>query len=86
MVTMENAWILPALPLSAFVILALLNFAGIAQNLPRKGDFIAIIAIVLAFFGICVGFVRACDRLIASSTEEDTLEADGARELGQAAL
>ena len=44
MVTMENAWILPALPATAFVILALLNFAGIAQNLPRKGDFIAIIA------------------------------------------
>ena len=34
------------------------------------------IAIVGAFFGICVGFVRACDRLIASSTEEDLHEAE----------
>ena len=44
------------------------------------------IAIVLAFFGICVGFVRACDRLIASSTEADLHEAEAASELGQAAL
>jgi hypothetical protein len=29
------------------------------------------IAMVLAFFGLCVGFVRACDRLISSATEEE---------------
>jgi hypothetical protein len=44
------------------------------------------IGIVIAFFALCVGFVRACDRLIASSTEEDLHEAEAASELGQAAL
>ena len=29
------------------------------------------IAITLAFFGLCVLLVRGCDRLIASSTEEE---------------
>ena len=69
MVTMENAWILPALPTSAFVILALLNFAGIAQNLPRKGDFIAIIAVVLAFLGFLSVAIDLFDQLPASGTE-----------------
>ncbi len=41
------------------------------------------IAITLAFFGICVGFVRACDRLIASATEE---EPPHDTELAEAAL
>src|SRR4051794_18796484 len=68
MVTMENAWILPALPLSAFVILALLNFAGIAQNLPRKGDFIAIIAIVLAFLGFISVAIDLFDQLPRTGT------------------
>ena len=68
MVTMENAWILPALPLSAFIILALLNFVGIAQNLPRKGDFIAIIAIVLAFFGFLSVSIDLFDQLPRTGT------------------
>src|SRR5256885_14946242 len=46
MVDMEHAWLLPALPAGAFVILALLN-----PYLPRKGDFVAIIASILAFVG-----------------------------------
>jgi len=69
MVTMENAWILPALPLGAFVILALLNFLGIAQNLPRKGDFIAIIAIVLAFLGFIAVSIDLFDQLPRTGTE-----------------
>ncbi len=63
MVTMENAWILPALPTSAFAILALLNFAGIAQNLPRKGDFIAIIAVVAAFLGLAWASILVIERV-----------------------
>src|SRR5581483_71963 len=46
MVDMEHAWLLPALPAGAFVILAFLH-----PYLPRKGDFIAIIASILAFLG-----------------------------------
>src|SRR5688572_4853841 len=69
MVTMENAWILPALPAGAFVILALLNFAGIAQNLPRKGDFIAIIAVVAAFLGFISVSIDLFDQLPASGAE-----------------
>src|SRR3954471_7901564 len=68
MVTMENAWILPALPASAFVILALLNFAGIAQNLPRKGDFIAIIAVVAAFLGFITVAIDLFDQLPRTGT------------------
>lgn len=44
------------------------------------------LAIVLVFFGLCVGFVRACDRLIASSTEEGSDETASAPEFEQAAL
>ncbi|HEX5368404.1 MAG TPA: NADH-quinone oxidoreductase subunit L [Dehalococcoidia bacterium] len=44
MVNMEHAWLLPAVPACAFVILAL--FHG---YLPRKGDFIAIGAAIASF-------------------------------------
>jgi NADH-quinone oxidoreductase subunit L len=63
MVTMENAWILPALPAGAFAILSLLNFAGVADKLPRKGDFIAIIAVVLAFLGFITVAIDLFDQL-----------------------
>jgi NADH-quinone oxidoreductase subunit L len=69
MVTMDNAWIIPALPAGAFVILALLNFAGVAQNLPRKGDFIAIIAVVLAFAGYLTLSVDLFDQLPAAGSD-----------------
>jgi len=46
MVDMEHAWLLPALPAAAFVILAFFH-----SFLPRKGDFVAIIAVVLSFLG-----------------------------------
>jgi NADH-quinone oxidoreductase subunit L len=41
---MEQAWLLPALPAGAFVVLALFH-----NYLPRKGDFLAIAAIVVSF-------------------------------------
>ena len=44
MVDMEQAWLLPALPAAAFVILALFH-----QYLPRKGDLIAVGSTVLSF-------------------------------------
>ena len=68
---MDDAWVLPALPVASFVILLL-----VSQYLPRKGDFIAIAAIhslvawydhesIWAFAGLqsammfCFGFVGA---------------------------
>src|SRR6185436_3746467 len=47
MVNMEHAWLLPALPAAAFVILALFQ-----SYLPRKGDFVAIAAIVASFIAM----------------------------------
>src|SRR6185295_3690541 len=44
MVNMDHAWLLPALPAAAFVILALFQ-----SYLPRKGDFVAIAAIIASF-------------------------------------
>jgi NADH-quinone oxidoreductase subunit L len=41
---MEQAWLLPALPAAAFVILALFN-----GYLPRRGDWLAIAAVVASF-------------------------------------
>ncbi len=48
MVGMEQAWLLPALPALAFAVLALSNFF-FAKYLPRKGDFIAVGAMLAAF-------------------------------------
>ncbi len=50
---MQHAWLLPAIPACTFVFLALANFLGIP--LPRKGDFIGILAAIAAF--ICMLFV-----------------------------
>jgi len=33
---------------------------------------VVFIALTLGFFGLCVAFVRGCDRLIGAATEEDT--------------
>ena len=41
---MDDAWVLPALPAAAFVVLLL-----VSQYLPRKGDYIAIAAMAAAF-------------------------------------
>ena len=41
---MDDAWVLPALPVAAFVVLLL-----VSQYLPRKGDYIAIGAMAAAF-------------------------------------
>src|SRR5574338_27767 len=41
---MDDAWVLPALPLAAFVILLLTS-----QFLPRKGDWVAIALMAAAF-------------------------------------
>ena len=41
---MDDAWVLPALPVAAFVILVL-----VSQYLPRKGDYIAIAAMLASF-------------------------------------
>ena len=46
MVDMEQAWLLPAIPAAAFVLVALFH-----NYLPRQGDFIAVGASVLAFLG-----------------------------------
>src|SRR5438477_9431807 len=45
---MHQAWLLPALPAGAFAFLALANFF-IPTYLPRKGDFIAVAAMLLSF-------------------------------------
>src|SRR5712692_2755902 len=45
---MQQAWLLPALPAAAFAFLALANFF-FAGYLPRKGDFIAIGAMLASF-------------------------------------
>ena len=34
------------------------------------------LAITLAFFGVCVAFVRGCERLMAGSTEDESLLED----------
>jgi hypothetical protein len=44
------------------------------------------IAITVGFFGLCVGFVRACDRLISSSSEEPLPGTEPAGRLEEAAL
>jgi len=41
---MDDAWVLPALPAAAFVILLL-----VSQFLPRRGDYVAILAMAAAF-------------------------------------
>jgi NADH-quinone oxidoreductase subunit L len=41
---MDDAWVLPALPVASFVVLLL-----VSQYLPRKGDYIAIAALAAAF-------------------------------------
>ena len=41
---MDDAWVLPALPIAAFVILVL-----VSQYLPRRGDYIAIAAMLASF-------------------------------------
>ena len=41
---MDDAWVLPALPVAAFVILLL-----VSQYLPRRGDYIAILAMAASF-------------------------------------
>ena len=40
---MDDAWVLPALPVGAFVVLLL-----VSQYLPRKGDYVAILAMLAA--------------------------------------
>ncbi len=52
MVTMEQAWLLPAIPAAAFVIIALFH-----NYLPRKGDFVGVAAVIAAF--VCFIFVAA---------------------------
>ena len=44
MVDMEQAWLLPAIPAGAFVILALFH-----NYLPRQGDFIAVGGAIASF-------------------------------------
>ncbi len=44
MVGMEQAWLLPAIPAAAFVVVALFH-----NYLPRKGDFIAVLAMAASF-------------------------------------
>ena len=46
MVSMEQAWLLPALPAAAFVIVALFH-----NYLPRQGDFVAVGCAIAAFIG-----------------------------------
>jgi len=58
MVTMEEAWLLPAVPACAFVILAL--FHG---YLPRRGDFIAIGAAIASFVMFLMVAVDLFDQL-----------------------
>ena len=47
MVTMEQAWLLPAVPALAFVILALCQFLRIP--LPRQGDWIGVAAAIASY-------------------------------------
>src|SRR3954468_9489698 len=64
MVDMEHAWILPALPACAFLILAFFN-----SFLPRKGDFIAIAAIIASFIGFIFVAVDLFDQLPRPASE-----------------
>jgi NADH-quinone oxidoreductase subunit L len=55
---MEQAWLLPAMPAVAFVILALFN-----GYLPRRGDWVAIAAAVASFVGFLFVAVDLFDQL-----------------------
>src|SRR3990172_4669832 len=46
---MDDAWVLPALPVASFAVLLL-----VSQYLPRKGDYIAIGAMLAAFVGTLI--------------------------------
>jgi|CXWL01.1.fsa_nt_gi NADH-quinone oxidoreductase subunit L len=59
---MDDAWVLPALPVAAFVILLL-----VSQYLPRKGDYIAIAGMLTAF-GLVL--VLAADMADAIGSDE----------------
>jgi NADH-quinone oxidoreductase subunit L len=62
--TMEEAWLLPALPAGAFVILALFH-----NYLPRKGDFVAIAAAVASFVLFLLVAADLFDQLPAAGAE-----------------
>jgi NADH-quinone oxidoreductase subunit L len=62
--SMEEAWLLPALPAGAFVILAF--FSG---YLPRKGDFVAIAASIGSFVLFLLVAVDLFDQLPAAGAE-----------------
>jgi NADH-quinone oxidoreductase subunit L len=61
---MDQAWLLPALPAGAFVILAL--FHG---YLPRKGDFIAIAAAIASFVAFIFVAADLFDQLPAAAND-----------------
>jgi NADH-quinone oxidoreductase subunit L len=58
MVNMEHAWVLPAIPAGAFIFLALFH-----NYLPRKGDFVAIAAIIAAFVAMLMVGADLLDQL-----------------------
>ncbi|HLF76036.1 MAG TPA: NADH-quinone oxidoreductase subunit L [Dehalococcoidia bacterium] len=64
MVNMDQAWLLPAFPAGAFVILALFH-----QYLPRKGDWLAIAAIIAAFIGMISVAADLFDQLPVAAAE-----------------
>jgi len=61
MVTMEQAWLLPAIPAVAFVILAFSKFLRIP--LPREGDFIGVGASIAIFIIMLMVAVDLFDQL-----------------------
>jgi NADH-quinone oxidoreductase subunit L len=61
---MNDAWVLPALPVAAFVVLLLTS-----QYLPRKGDYIAIGAMAAAFIGALIIAADMSDAIAAEGPE-----------------
>ena len=82
MVDMEQAWLIPAIPAVAFVLLAFLN-----GYLPRRGDFIAIGAIAAAFilfFAVAIDLLDQLPGELEHNTSGfDWLTINGIQLLGQ---
>ena len=79
---MEQAWLLPAIPAAAFVFLALFN-----QYLPRKGDFIAVgamLASFILFFPVAIDLLDQLPGELESNTSGfDWLTIGGIELLGE---
>ncbi len=58
---MEQAWLLPAIPALTFVFLAVANFLKVP--LPRKGDFIGVIAAIVTFVLMLMVAIDLFDQL-----------------------